>query len=138
MYVIIIHYSTALKLLWEAIKNKMYILKTLIFPLNAWINLQSVVFRELSYGLKQCFSWSTSRLEIGLWLASEFSNTAYWFSVTVAAFGFSVLVQSFLSFAWENDEWFSASLQAHTYFLFNKNKREYHLSREKQWGTQHT
>lgn len=138
MYVIIIHYSKALKLLWEAVKNKMYILKTLIFPLNAWINLQSVVFRELSYGLKRCFSWSTSCLEIGLWLASEFSNTAYWFSVTVAAFGFSVLVQSFLSFAWENDEWLSARLQAHTYFLFNKNKCEYHLSKEKQWGTQHT
>lgn len=55
MYVIIIHYSTALKLLWEAIKSKMYILKIPISPLNAWIKLQSVVLRELSYVLKQYF-----------------------------------------------------------------------------------
>lgn len=88
-----LHYCTEASL--EAIKNKMYILKTLISPLNAWIKLQSVVFRELSYVLKQCFSWSTSRLEIALWLASEFSNTVYWFSATVAAIGFCVLAQGF-------------------------------------------
>lgn len=58
------------------------------FPLNAWIKLQSVVFRELSYVLKQCFCRSTSCFEIGLWLASEFSNTDYWFSATAAAIGF--------------------------------------------------
>lgn len=76
-------------------EKKKYILKTLIFPLNARIKLQSVVFRELSYVLKQCFSWSSSRLEIGIWLASEFSNTVYWFSATVAAIGFCVLAQGF-------------------------------------------
>lgn len=108
----------------------MYILKTLIFPLNAWIKLQSVVFRGLSYVLKQCFSWSTPCLEVELWLASEFSNTVYWFSATVAAIGFSVLPPRF-SFAWENDEWLSGRLQAHTYFLFNKDDRQYHLKREK-------
>lgn len=61
------------------------------FPLNAWIKLQSAVLRELSYILKQWFCGSTSCLEIGLWLAFEFSNTAYWFCATVAAAGFCIL-----------------------------------------------
>lgn len=69
----------------ESNKEQNVYFKDLHFLLNAWIKLQTVVFWELSYVLKQCSWRSASCLEIGLWLASEFSNTDYWFSATVAA-----------------------------------------------------
>lgn len=65
------------------------------FPLNAWIKSQTMLFWELTYVLKQCFWRSASCLEIGLWLACEFSNNGFWFSAAVAAAGFCILAGGF-------------------------------------------
>lgn len=72
-----LQYSTEASL--ESNKEQNVYFKDPHFPLNAWIKLQTVVFWELSYILKQRFWRSASFLEIGLWLACEFSNTGSWF-----------------------------------------------------------
>lgn len=88
-----LQYSTEASL--ESNKEQNVYFKDPHFPLNAWIKLQTVVFWESSYVLKQCFLRSASCLEIRLWLAHEFSNTGFWFSATVAAAGFCILAWRF-------------------------------------------
>lgn len=119
-----LQYSTKASL--ESNKEQNVYFKDLHFPLNAWIKLQTVVFWELSYVLTQRFWRSASCLEIGLWLAWEFSNAGFWFSATVAAARFCILAWGFF-LSPERMMNTCLSSSKHTYFLFNKNNSQYHL-----------
>lgn len=75
------------------------------FLWNVWIKLQTVVLWELNYVLKQCFWRSERSLEIGLWLACEFSNTDFFLIFCYCSCHWILHSGTgILSVTWENDE----------------------------------
>lgn len=75
------------------------------------------------------------RLKMGSWLASEFSNTVYWFSATIAAIGFCVPAQNFYFL---HERRMDGVCEApSTLILSSKANRQYQLSREKLRNPEH-